>query len=47
MIAANLLAAMGGCWWPIEVTPPWMQHAALLLPTGWAMDGLLNLLPRG
>ena len=47
VIAANLLAAMGGCWWPIEVTPPWMQHAALLLPTGWAMDGLHKLISYG
>jgi ABC-type multidrug transport system permease subunit len=47
VIAANVLASMGGCWWPIEVTPPWMQHAALLLPTGWAMDGLHKLISYG
>jgi ABC-2 type transport system permease protein len=47
VITANLLAAMGGCWWPIEVTPVWMQHAALLLPTGWAMDGLHKLISYG
>ena len=44
---AVLLAPLGGCWWPIEVTPPWMQHAALLLPTGWAMDGLHKLISYG
>ncbi len=44
IITANLLAAMGGCWWPVEVTPAWMQHAAMLLPTGWAMDGLHKLI---
>jgi len=47
VITANLLAAMGGCWWPIEVTPVGMQHAALLLPTGWAMDGLHKLISYG
>ena len=47
VIATNLLAALGGCWWPIEVTPPWMQRAALLLPTGWAMDGLHKLISYG
>jgi ABC-type multidrug transport system permease subunit len=47
VIAANLLAALGGCWWPVEITPPWMQHAALLLPTGWAMDGLHKLISYG
>ena len=47
VITAHLLAAMGGCWWPVEVTPVWMQHAALLLPTGWAMDGLHKLISYG
>ena len=47
VIAANVLAALGGCWWPVEVTPSWMQHFALLLPTGWAMDGLHKLLSYG
>lgn len=47
VIAANLLAAMGGCWWPVEVTPVWMQYTAMLLPTGWAMDGLHKLISYG
>ena len=25
VLFANGLAALGGCWWPIEVTPQWMQ----------------------
>jgi len=47
VIATNILAALGGCWWPLEVTPAWMQHAALFLPTGWAMDGLHKLISYG
>jgi ABC-type multidrug transport system permease subunit len=47
VITANVLAGMGGCWWPVEVSPSWMQHAALPLPTGWAMDGLHKLLSYG
>jgi ABC-type multidrug transport system permease subunit len=43
VISANLLAALGGCWWPIEVAPPWMQKLALFLPTGWAMDAVHKL----
>jgi ABC-type multidrug transport system permease subunit len=43
VLAANLLAALGGCWWPIEITPDWMQRLALFLPTGWAMDALHKL----
>jgi ABC-2 type transport system permease protein len=44
VFAANLLAALGGCWWPIEITPKWAQTAALLLPTGWAMGALHRLM---
>jgi ABC-type multidrug transport system permease subunit len=47
VIATNVLAALGGCWWPIEVTPEWAQHLALFLPTGWAMDGLHKLMSFG
>jgi ABC-2 type transport system permease protein len=43
VIFANVLAALGGCWWPIEVTPEWMQRLQLFLPTGWAMDALHKL----
>jgi ABC-type multidrug transport system permease subunit len=43
VIASNALAALGGCWWPIEVTPGWMQKLQLFLPTGWAMDALHKL----
>ncbi len=47
IVAANLLGALGGCWWPIEVTPPFMQKLALFLPTGWAMDALHKLVHFG
>jgi ABC-2 type transport system permease protein len=29
VILSNVMAGLGGCWWPIEVTPPWAQKAAL------------------
>ncbi|NNE06310.1 MAG: ABC transporter permease, partial [Xanthomonadales bacterium] len=44
VLAANVLAALGGCWWPIEVTPQWMQAIQKLLPTGWTMDALHKLI---
>lgn len=43
VLGSMILASLGGCWWPIEVTPAWMQQLALFLPTGWAMDGLHRL----
>jgi len=44
VLFANLLAALGGCWWPIEVTPEWMQIVQKFLPTGWTMDALHKLI---
>lgn len=44
VLCANVLAALGGCWWPIEVTPDWMQFLQKLLPTGWTMDALHKLI---
>lgn len=39
-----VLAALGGCWWPIEITPEWMQGLQMFLPTGWTMDALHKLI---
>jgi ABC-2 type transport system permease protein len=47
VITSNLMAALGGCWWPIEVTPRWTQKLALVFPTGWAMDALHKLMSFG
>jgi ABC-2 type transport system permease protein len=47
VLASNVLALLGGCWWPIEITPPWAQKLALALPTGWAMDALHKLVSFG
>ncbi len=44
VLTANVLAALGGCWWPIEVTPDWMQSLQKLMPTGWTMDALHKLI---
>lgn len=44
VLAANVLAALGGCWWPIEVTPESMQLIQKLTPTGWTMDALHKLI---
>lgn len=44
VLSSNVLAALGGCWWPIEVAPGWMQDVARLLPTGWIMEALHALI---
>jgi ABC-type multidrug transport system permease subunit len=43
----NVLAALGGCWWPIEITPRWAQQLSMALPTGWAMDAVHKLVSFG
>lgn len=43
VLASCLLAALGGCWWPIEITPAWMQTLQKMIPTGWTMDALHKL----
>jgi ABC-2 type transport system permease protein len=47
IILSNVLAAIGGCWWPIEITPAWAQKASLALPTGWAMGAMHRLVSFG
>ncbi len=40
------MAAVGGCWWPIDLEPRWMRTVALALPTTWAMDAFNDLMIR-
>ncbi|MDH7600254.1 MAG: ABC transporter permease [Sedimentisphaerales bacterium] len=47
VLVSLLMAALGGCWWPIEVAPRVLQQAAILVPTGWAMSALHQLISLG
>jgi ABC-type multidrug transport system permease subunit len=40
------MAAVGGCWWPIDLEPRWMRTVALAFPTTWAMDAFNDLMIR-
>ena len=42
-IAPLLMAALGGCWWPLEVVPRWLQLAGHISPAAWSMDALHRL----
>jgi ABC-type multidrug transport system permease subunit len=44
VVSTILMAALGGCWWPIEIVPRSMQTLSLFLPTGWAMQGMHRLM---
>jgi ABC-2 type transport system permease protein len=42
-----VMALMGGCWYPLEMFPAAVQTIVKILPTTWAMQGLLTLVLRG
>jgi ABC-2 type transport system permease protein len=42
-----LFAMLGGCMYPLELFPPAIQNAVKILPTTWAMQGMLDLGLRG
>ena len=42
-----VFALMGGCWYPLELFPPAIQNVVKVLPTTWAMQGMLDLVLRG
>jgi len=47
VLASLLMAAVGGCWWPLEIGPPVLKTIALCVPTGWAMQALHQLISFG
>lgn len=46
-LAAMAMAALGGCWWPSEVMPTWLQTVALITPPAWAMKGFHSIVTFG
>lgn len=47
LLAVNLMSALGGLWWPIEVTPAWMRAVGQALPTYWGIGALQDVMLRG
>ncbi len=47
VILTMVMAALGGCWWPIEIVPASMQKLALIFPTTWAMKALHGVISFG
>jgi ABC-2 type transport system permease protein len=47
LLVALPMAALGGCWWPLELVPKFLQYAALATPTGWALAALHQLITFG
>jgi ABC-2 type transport system permease protein len=47
IMAGMVMALMGGCWYPLELFPQSIQTFVKILPTTWAMQGMLDLVLRG
>lgn len=41
-----IVCAIGGCWWPMYQSPPWLQQASRAFLTTWAMEGIHDLILR-
>ena len=42
-----VMALLGGCWYPLEMFPQAVQNIVKILPTTWAMRGLMDIVLRG
>jgi ABC-2 type transport system permease protein len=42
-----VMALLGGCWYPIELFPQAVRTGVQILPTTWAMRGMLDIVLRG
>jgi ABC-2 type transport system permease protein len=47
VLASLLMAALGGCWWPLEIGPPALKTISLCVPAGWALQALHQLISFG
>lgn len=46
-LVGMVLAALGGCWWPLEIMPQAAQVVGAFLPTYWAMTALHGVVTFG
>jgi len=44
ILVANTMAALGGCWWPLELVPKGIRNLGFIFPTGWVMDAFHKLI---
>ncbi len=47
ILFSMLMSALGGAWWPLEITPQSYQAAVKVLPSTWAMLGFQDVIVRG
>lgn len=47
VLSSLVLAPLGGSWWPLFITPDWMQTLGKFTPHGWANTAFNNLMLFG
>jgi ABC-2 type transport system permease protein len=47
LISMFVFAALGGAWFPLEITGEAFATVGHLMPTAWAMDGFQDIVVRG
>ena len=47
VILSIVMSAVSGCWWPLEISPQWMQHIAMVLPSRMALQAMHELISFG
>ncbi len=47
VLATMVLAALGGCWWPLEVVPQAFKTIALFTPSYWALRAFHDVMSFG
>lgn len=47
VLTSLILAPLGGCWWPLFITPKWMQLISNITPHAWATTAFNKLLVFG
>jgi ABC-2 type transport system permease protein len=47
IMTGMVTALLGGCWYPLELFPKSIQTIVQILPTTWAMRGMLDIVLRG
>jgi ABC-2 type transport system permease protein len=47
VLVSMVMAALGGCWWPLEIVPEKVRLVGQLFPSAWAMEALHQLISFG
>src|SRR5947199_8804596 len=47
VLSSMIMAALGGCWWPLEIVPEKVRMLGHIAPPAWAMDALHQLISFG